>query len=230
VGPWYAAFREAQLFERADAAIGMLRDAGIATGINCVVGRKNFDGIGELFEYAKQRGCNEIEFLRLKPAGRGADAYFAQRTTYEQNVTLTPMLMKLSDRHGLCAKVDCSFVPMLCYHRPPLEVLEATATYGCEAANVLLGVHSDGSVAGCSFLPPAGVSVFDLRERWNEDERFQELRSWADHAPEPCRSCDYLGICKGGCHAVATFVSGSLSEPDPDCPWVVEHRRGEETP
>ncbi|MBW2527802.1 MAG: radical SAM protein [Deltaproteobacteria bacterium] len=226
VGARYGAFRDAAQFERADRAIAQLRDAGVPTGINCVVGRTTFDGIAELFEYAKRVGCNEIEFLRLKPTGRAAARYLTERTTYEQNVALAPLLLSLSERHGLCAKVDCSFVPMLCYHRPPLEALEATATYGCEAANVLLGVHSDGTVAGCSFLPAAGVSVFELRERWADHDSFRELRSWPERGPEPCRSCAYLSLCKGGCHAVAAFVSGSPDEADPDCPWVVEHRRG----
>ncbi|MBI4699601.1 MAG: radical SAM protein [Deltaproteobacteria bacterium] len=227
IGPYAGAFRAAALFERADAAISMLLDAGVPAGINCVLGRRNFDGLPGLFAYAKDKGCNEIELLRLKPAGRGAVAFLAQRTSYEQNVALTPLLAELSQRHGLRAKLDCSFVPMMCHHRPPLELLEATATYGCEAANVLVGVRSDGTVAACSFLPGAGFRVGELRERWRTDPGFAELRGWAERAPEPCRSCAYLGICKGGCHAVAAFVSGSIFDPDPDCPRVVEHRSGQ---
>lgn len=228
VGSRHAVFRSAQLFERADRAIDLLRAAGVPTGINCVVGRNNADHLGELFVYAQRKGCNEIEFLRYKPAGRGGKQYHERRTSYEQNVGLVGRLTELSDRYGLCAKVDCSFVPMMCYHRPPLEVLEATAAYGCEAANVLLGVRSDGQVAGCSFLAPTGMSIFELPARWRDDGGFDRLRSWVDEAPEPCRSCDYLSICKGGCHAVAAFEVGDLGAPDPGCPWVVEHRRREQ--
>jgi len=226
-GERFGVFRPGAQLAAADRALSLLTAAGVKTGINCVVGRRSFDGLPELFAYAKAMGANEIELLRFKPVGRARTSYryAAERPTYEQNVRLTPMLIELSEQHGLCAKVDCSFVPMLCYHRPPPQVLEATATYGCEAANVLLGVRSDGAVAGCSFLPSAGMSVHELPARWQGDPSFAELRSWTARAPEPCRSCAYLQICKGGCHAVAAHVSGSLAEPDPDCPLVVEHRR-----
>jgi radical SAM protein with 4Fe4S-binding SPASM domain len=202
--------------------------AGVPTGINCVVGCRNFDAIPNLFRYAKEKGTNEIEFLRLKPVGRAGPVYEEQKTTFAQNVALARMLGELSEQDGITAKIDCSFIPMLCYHDPPHDMLEKLGTYGCEAANVLLGVRSDGTVSGCSFLPGTGPSVFELRDRWETDEVFQSLRTWIDRAPEPCRSCSYLDICKGGCHAVAYYVSGDLFAPDPDCPWVVERERQRE--
>jgi radical SAM protein with 4Fe4S-binding SPASM domain len=225
VGDDATAFRTAEQVARAEAAIPMLCAAGVSTGINCVLGRRNFAGIAALFEHAATLGCNELELLRFKPVGRGRALDASERTSYEQNVALVPLLSKLSEEHGLPAKVDCSFVPMMCYHRPPLELLETTATYGCEAGNVLLGVGSDGAVSGCSFLPPADLSIFELPERWELDPSLLALRSWPERAPEPCRGCDYLLICKGGCHAVAAAVSRRVDEPDPDCPWVVEHAR-----
>jgi radical SAM protein with 4Fe4S-binding SPASM domain len=221
VGALYGVFRGHDMFKVADRAVDMLLAAGVPTGINCVVGRKNYDGIPELFEFAKKKGVNEIEFLRLKPSGRGGHSYMHDRTTHEQNIDLTPMLAHLSERHGLCAKIDCSFIPMLCHHNPPREMLQALATYGCEAGNVLLGIRSDGTATGCSFLQGEGPHVFGLHDAWNGDTHFQRLRTWTAQAPEPCCSCEYLDICKGGCHAVAAYVSGDFNAPDPSCPRVV---------
>lgn len=227
VGPFAGAFRGDRSLGTADKAIGLLVSAGVPTGINCVVGRSNFDGIPDLFRYAKGKGTNEIEFLRLKPGGRGGRIYDEQKTTFAQNARFIPMLRELSEQYGMTAKIDCSFIPMLCYHNPPRDMLERLGTYGCEAANVLLGIRSDGTVNGCSFLQDGGPSVFELRHRWKTDEVFRSLRTWTERAPEPCRSCSYLNICKGGCHAVASYVSGDLSAPDPDCPWVVERDHGQ---
>jgi len=224
VGAAYGVHRGRDLFETADRALGMLLEAGVAAGINCVLGRRNFEGVPELFAYARSRGASEIEFLRFKPSGRGAGLYEKCRTTFDQNVRLAPMLARLSEEHGVTAKVDCSFIPMICWHSPPPEFLEATATYGCEAGNVLLGARSDGSVCGCSFLPGIGVRVDELRDAWRASPGLESLRTWTARAPEPCRSCEYLGICKGGCHAVALHVAGSLDAPDPDCPRVVRRR------
>ncbi len=215
------------MFETADNAIDILASADVPAGINCVIGKDNFDGIAELFEYAKQKKLNEIEFLRLKPSGRGRQLYDQHRTTYQQNISLTPILAKLSAQYGITAKIDCSFVPMLCYHKPPREVLEAMATYGCEAGNVLLGIRSDGSVSGCSFLNNNGLSVFDLQKNSTNRKSFKKITAWTKSAPQPCKSCDYLDICKGGCHAVAQYVTGNFNNPDPDCPFVAEIKNGE---
>lgn len=228
VGEEYGTLRDPDMFDRADRALDLLIRAGVPTGVNCVVARTNFRGLPALFDYAADKGANEIEFLRFKPSGRGARDYESAKTTYQQNIELIPMLSRSSQEHGIQAKIDCSFVPMLCRHEPPIDYLDASATYGCEAGNVLIGAKSDGSVNGCSFLPPTKVTVFDVPERWMDSPELLELRSWESRAPEPCASCAYLAICKGGCRAVALHVHGSYDFPDPDCPWVVESRRDAE--
>jgi radical SAM protein with 4Fe4S-binding SPASM domain len=221
----YGVFRHKNMFDMADQALGFLIKAKVPAGINCVIGRDNFDGITKLFEYAAQKKLNEIEFLRLKPSGRGIDKYQNHRTTYEQNISLTPMLARLSNQFGITAKIDCSFVPMLCCHNPPVDLLEAMATYGCEAGNVLLGIRSNGQVSGCSFLKGSGLSVFDLHPGMNRQSHFEKITNWMQKAPQPCKSCNYLDICKGGCHAVAEFVTGDFNNPDPDCPKVIEYKK-----
>jgi len=98
--------------------------------------------------------------------------------------------------------------------------MEQFSVYGCEAGNVLLGVRSDGRFAGCSFMS-GDESIFDLPRLWNGSEHLDRLRNWTYQAPEPCRSCEYLEICKGGCRAVSEFVTGEMFTPDPECPFVV---------
>jgi radical SAM protein with 4Fe4S-binding SPASM domain len=226
VGNTYSVFRNKDMFLIADNAIDCLIKAGVPTGINCVIGRNNFDGIAELFKYAAKKRVNEIEFLRLKPSGRGMEKYLQERTTYEQNISLAPMLAELSAEYGITAKIDCSFIPMFCYHNPSLEILEAIATYGCEAGNVLLGVRSNGSVSGCSFLKSSGLSVFELQSGLNREGSFDKITDWLQKAPQPCKLCGYLNICKGGCHAVAEYVTGDFNSPDPDCPKIVQYKNG----
>ncbi|NOR46332.1 MAG: radical SAM protein, partial [Candidatus Delongbacteria bacterium] len=140
----YNIFRKSQVkFDTIDKSIDILMRNNIPTGINCVVGKRNYGMIPEIFEYASKKGLNEIEFLRFKPLGRGIDRYNSERTTYEQNIKLIPLLTKMSEKYKIIAKIDCSFVPMLCYHKPPKELLYSMATYGCEAGNVLLGIKSN---------------------------------------------------------------------------------------
>lgn len=211
--------RSPQVLPVAIGAVDMLLEAGVRVGINCVVARRNFDHLGEVFSFAGERGLADVELLRIKPAGRGMRDYFERRLTPAQNREFYPMIRKLSMEHGVAAKIDCSFVPMFCWHRPDKTMMEQFSVYGCDAGNVLLGVRSDGRFAGCSFLS-GEESIFDLPLLWNSSEQLARLREWTGRAPEPCGSCDYLDICKGGCHAVAEYVAGDFNAPDPECPFA----------
>lgn len=219
----YNIFRKSKVeFDAIDRSIDILIRNKIPTGINCVVGKRNYDHIPEIFEYASKKGLNEIEFLRFKPLGRGIERYNSERTTYEQNIKLIPLLTKMSEKYNITAKIDCSFVPMLCYHKPPKELLYSMATYGCEAGNVLLGIKSNGKISGCSFLETEGLSVLDLSTKFSNS--FQRERTVTNNIAEPCNSCDYLEICKGGCHGISLHISGVYEDPDPYCPIVEEYR------
>ena len=115
-------------------------------------------------------------------------------------------------------------MPMICYHRPPLDSFETVTSYGCEAGNVLMGMKSDGQVTACSFLNNAPtISIFDLKSALQNHNCFEKIRNWTKTATEPCKSCEYLNICKGGCHGVAEYITGSFYKPDPECPFVTEY-------
>ncbi len=206
-------------FAKRVKGVDLLLKAGVCVGLNCVVTQENFDRLNEVFVFAKSRGLTDVEFLRFKPSGRGKLDYFERRLTPAQNREFFPMLKRLSQDCNVPAKIDCSFVPMFCWHRPDKTMMEQFSVYGCEAANVLLGVRSDGRFAGCSFLS-GEESIFNLPHLWNDSQYLTGLRNWIDRAPEPCRSCEYLDVCKGGCRAVSAFVAGDSSAPDPECPFM----------
>jgi len=222
VGAAARTFRNGANFEDVDRAFDLLKKTGVSSGINCVVGCNNFDALDQLFEYAVAKEISEIELLRFKPSGRGAALYAQHATNREQNRTLYLKFQQLAEQTGIRTKIDCSFIPMLCYHRPPPEILEAFCVCGCEAGNFLLGARSDGRICGCSFLPSLDLTIEQLSEKWNTDPALQRYRTWSHMRTEPCASCEYLRFCKGGCHAVAGHVTGDLDAPDPGCPWVAE--------
>ena len=224
LGEKYGVFRRQDMFEVADNAVEMLVKANVPTGINCVVARQTFDGIEELFRYAKRKKVNHLSFLRFSPSGRARSIYEKEKTTYQQNIALAPMLKKLSAKYKLDIKTACSFMPMFCYHNPPIESFEEVTRYGCEAGNVLLSMRSDGLISACAFLHNGpSVSVFDLKAALQKSGCFEKIRNWIKSAPQPCKSCKYLNICKGGCHGVAEYATGSLYNSDPECPFVVEY-------
>jgi len=225
LGATYAAVRGFDGFARADAAIGALRAVKPDVGINVVVTRHNFGELGALFAYAKRRRLSEVELLRFKPAGRGARAYGELRCTDEQHRAFLPTVLAAAKQHRVRVKVDCSYTPMLAHHKPDRALLAELAVYGCTGGDFLIGAKPDGRLTACSFAaaPVERPRVDALAAYWTTPDAFGAFRHWRRDAREPCTSCDYHALCRGGCRVVSAHVTGSLAAPDPECPRVMEH-------
>ncbi|HUJ62421.1 MAG TPA: radical SAM protein [Kofleriaceae bacterium] len=223
LGATYAAVRGFDGFARADAAIRALRAVKRDVGINVVVTRHNFGELDALFGYAAERRLSEVELLRFKPAGRGARAYDEQRCTDDQHRAFLPNVLGAARRHRVRVKVDCSYTPMLAHHRPDRALLAELAVYGCTGGDFLIGAKPDGRLTACSFMgsPAERPRVDALAAYWTAPGAFGAFRSWRD-AREPCASCDYHELCRGGCKVVSAHVSGDPAAPDPECPRVVD--------
>ncbi len=243
LGATYAAVRGFDGFDRADAALRALRSVKREIGINVVVTRHNFDELPAIFAHARRRRLSEVELLRFKPSGRGATAYAGLRCTDAQHRAFLPHVLAAARRHRVRVKVDCSYTPMLVHHDPGRELLAQLAVYGCTGGDFLVGAKPSGALTACSFAAPpppwrhaaGGTSetgapaggdgrrpqVTELGVYWNTDGAFGPFRAWRD-AAEPCRSCSYHGLCRGGCRVVSAHA-GDPASPDPECPRVVDH-------
>jgi radical SAM protein with 4Fe4S-binding SPASM domain len=223
VGETYAKVRGPALardgFARADRALVALRKAHADVGINAVLTRESFDDLPSLFAYARKRKVSQLELLRFKPSGRGRRDYDRQRLTDAQAERLLPTVLRLSLRHLRRVRLDCSLVPFIAHHRPSPRLLRWLSIYGCAAGDHLVAAKADGRLTGCSFAPPVEETVDNLPTYWDRPDAFAPFRNWAGNA-EPCRSCEYLSLCRGGCRVVSLHLTGSLASPDPECPRV----------
>jgi len=224
LGATYAAVRGFDGFARADAAIRALRSVKREVGINVVVTRKNFDELAAIFAYARERRLSEVELLRFKPSGRGARAYGELRCTDAQHRAFLPAILAAARRHRVRVKVDCSYTPMLAHHRPDRALLAELAVYGCTGGDFLVGAKADGRLTACSFMgsPETRPRVTELADYWRAPDAFGAFRRWRD-AREPCASCSYHELCRGGCKVASAHVAGDPAAPDPECPRVVDH-------
>ena len=230
LGDAYAAVRGFDGFLRADAAVRRLRAVKAEVGINVVVTRHNFDQLDALFAYAAERRLSEVELLRFKPSGRGARTYDAQRCTDAQHRAFLPAVLAAAKRHAVRVKVDCSYTPMLAHHAPDRALLAELAVYGCTGGDFLVGAKPGGQLTACSFASPPPPradgdrpKVDGLAAYWDAPDAFGAFRTWANAPAEPCASCTYHSLCRGGCKVVSTHVAGTLGAPDPECPRVVDH-------
>jgi radical SAM protein with 4Fe4S-binding SPASM domain len=236
LGDTYAAVRGFDGFARADAAIQQLRAVKREIGINVVVTRHNFDELDGIFAYAAERRLSEVELLRFKPSGRGARAYADLRCTDAQHRAFLPTILAAAKRHRVRVKVDCSYTPMLAHHQPERELLAELAVYGCTGGDFLVGAKPDGRLTACSFASPPPPDVDGDRPRvdalasyWQSPGAFGAFRTWRD-AHEPCASCRYHSLCRGGCKVVSAHVTGDLAAPDPECPRVIDHGKADAPP
>jgi len=225
VGHRYGDARGYDGFAQADRALRLLRAEMREVGINCVVHRGNFDHLDELVAYAKGRRLNNVELLRMKPAGRGRERYTELRLTPDQRRAFYPRVLELARRHKIALHVDCSSTPFLTYHAPDAERMEKLGLFGCEGGNVLAAIDPAGRMSPCSFSDLYELDARDIEAGWSE--AFSTFRNWPDRAPEPCDTCAYLRHCKGGCHVVAEFLTGDPGAPDPECPRVMDWQAGQ---
>ena len=186
-------------------------------GVNCVVARSNYDELGELFRLLKQNGIRSVELLRFKPAGRGAKIFDQMNLTETQRRSVVGHVLKLSRKYRLRLRLDCSFAPMVCAEGIHPRRLVSMGLAGCIGGSWLVSIDGRGRLSGCSF------DDSDKQLSWQDLGRpgtMDHYTNWTEQAPEPCATCRWLSVCRGGCHVVARHVTGDFNAPDPGCPLV----------
>ncbi len=209
----------------AERAAPILRAAGVAFGLNVVVTRETFDHLDEVVAWASREGAEDVELLRFKPAGRGRDVYLRHRLDEPRRRALFPRVLELMRRHRVPLKLDCSSAPFVAVHAPDRERMDQFDVVGCIGGMSLAGIDADGTFSACSFYPGRGEAGRELPERWESSEAFAEFRRYTKAPPEPCAGCAYLETCRGGCRAVARFLTDSVDAPDPECLAVAAWHR-----
>lgn len=200
-------------------AIDRLVAAGVRVGVNTVLTRENVDGLEEMGRELARRGVSEWQWLRLKPAGRGRDTYAARRLTDDDHDRLWPRTLAIEAETGLAMRWDCAMVPFLASHGVPLETLRTLAVTGCPGGQSLLARTVDGQWAPCSFAHDHAIAG-NVGDVWRDGDTLAVWRDRAATPPEPCGSCTYRAVCRGGCRIVAAHLTGDAMAPDPECPRV----------
>ena len=222
VGDGYLRARGFDGFRHAERALRLLRAVKREVGINCVVSRSSFEGLPAVARLARKLRLNELELLRFKPVGRGAS--LDEELSPEQAKAIYPLAKRLMWRNLLRVKLDCSFAPMVFWHAPSAAAAAFFGVQGCVGGDVLAAVTPEGALTGCSFAGPDEADARvpgAMQAAWGAG--FRSFRDFVKAPPEPCASCEYLSLCRGGCRAVAQ-AHGPFMDPDPGCPRVQEYR------
>jgi mycofactocin radical SAM maturase len=201
--------RGAGSYDQARRAMDHLRAAQFGQfKISVVMTRESVDQLDELEALAKGYGA-QLRLTRLRPSGRGVQAWQELHPTREQNRRLyqwllaRPKVLTGDSFFHLSALGD------------PLEGLNL-----CGAGRVVCLIDPVGEVYACPFVIHEEFRAGNVRDSgfaavWTHSELFCSLRE--PNSPGACTSCGSYDACRGGCMAAKFFTGLELSDPDPEC-------------
>ncbi|MFC4533019.1 mycofactocin radical SAM maturase [Sphaerisporangium dianthi] len=206
------AVRGAGSFAIATTAMRNLADAGFANfKISVVFTRHNAGQLDDFAAMAAEYGA-QLRITRLRPSGRGADAWHDLHPTGRQQRELYDWLLANGDK----VLTGDSFFHLNALGSTPLPGLNM-----CGAGRVVCLIDPVGDVYACPFAIHERFRAGNVRSPggftgvWRDSELFAELR--APQSGGACSACSAYDSCRGGCMAAKFFTGLPMDGPDPEC-------------
>jgi mycofactocin radical SAM maturase len=178
--------------------------------ISVVVTRHNVDQLAGFKALADAYGA-QLRVTRLRPSGRGVDAWPTLHPTAEQQVQIYRWLLS----HGETVLTGDSFFHLNALGEP-LPGLNL-----CGAGRVVCLIDPVGDVYACPFVIHSDFHAGNVRDSggfmhvWRDSALFRSLRE--PQSAGACASCGSYDACQGGCMAAKFFTGLPLDGPDPEC-------------
>lgn len=129
-------------------AIRNARRHGFAVEINCVVGNKNFESLGELCERAVGMNVGEIVFLKLLVSNDEMSQYALSDDQINFVFLRTVTLREKYDRQALCIRLHPNFDSALTER----SIQARRAGTFCPAGRDFFTIDTDNQIYPCPFL------------------------------------------------------------------------------
>ncbi len=218
--------RRADCFDRAAAALGLLRSYGIPTGVVTTLNRDNFTILHEMLEFLTEQEVEAWQLQLCFPMGNmkgnhdcllRADEIkriidFAYECNQKDGVAIA-----LADNIGY-------FTISEVHARKRFSAGEGFPVWqGCNAGVRAVGILSNGDVTACTSIRSPEFVEGNLRERslksiWEDPNAFawrRELK--AEQLKGYCGTCRYRDMCLGGCTNMRLLTEGSIYSENKYC-------------
>jgi mycofactocin radical SAM maturase len=194
-------------FHRIIKGIERLAGKNIPLSINTVVTSLNFMQLSNLKELAISFGAR-LRVSRFRPSGRARDSWDMLKLN-------TAQLRELSAWLGN----DPTILTGDSFFSISQDGRRQLGLDMCGACKMTCCIDPCGYVYPCAFMQEKEFCGGNLREIafkdiWDNAAAFNYFRRLE---PEACRRCPRFNNCRGGCPAVAYFVSRDLNSADPEC-------------
>jgi len=206
-------------FDNAVKAIRIVKSLGFWVGVHFVPMKPNFKEFKSLLQLCHKLEVDEIGILRFVPQGRGQINRVLLELSTEEFKEFNMALSRSTFEYGnINIRVgrpidfrnlfDSSFVKPL-----------------CDAGISRCTITPSGAVVPCpafkqeSRYVAGNLSKDSLVDIWNESSVWQQFRYFdITRLGEPCRGCQHLQQCRGGCSAQRILKYKDLyAAPDPSC-------------
>jgi len=194
-------------YRRIIKGIERLAGKNIPLSINTVVTSLNFMQLSQLKELAISYGAS-LRVSRFRPSGRARESWDMLKLSASQ-------LQELSHWLGN----DPSILTGDSFFSISQDGRRHLGLDMCGACKMTCCIDPCGNVFPCAFMQEKEFCGGNLRETtfkdiWDNAAAFNYFRRLE---PEACRRCPRFNNCRGGCPAVAYFVSRDLNSADPEC-------------
>jgi mycofactocin radical SAM maturase len=201
------AIRGRGTFKRIIKGIERLAGKNFPLSINTVVTSLNYNQLDRLKSLATSYGAS-LRVSRFRPSGRA-------RASWEALKLDSAQLQELSDWLG----GDTSILTGDSFFSISQDGHRELGLDMCGAAKMTACIDPLGGVFPCAFLQETKFCGGSLREKTFKDiwDNAPSFLSFRHLEPSSCRSCPRFEKCRGGCPAVAYFLTRDLNAPDPEC-------------
>jgi mycofactocin radical SAM maturase len=215
-------------FHKIIMGIERLSGKNIPLSINTVVTSRNFMQLRQLKDLATSYGAN-LRVSRFRPSGRARGSWETLKLNSSQLQELSTWLSR--DPSILTGDSFFSIAP---------DARRQLGLDMCGACKMTCCIDPSGNVFPCAFLQEMPFCGGNLREKpsrhsreacpvpqygggnpggrfkeiWDNSPAFQRFRKLE---PTACRACPRFEKCRGGCPAVAYFLTRDLNASDPEC-------------
>ena len=214
------AIRGKGTYRKIISGIELLSGKNIPLSINTVVTSLNFTQLHQLKDLAKSYGAN-LRVSRFRPSGRARESWETLKLSPSQLQELSAWLSS-----------DASILTGDSFFSISQDGRRRLGLDMCGACKMTCCIDPSGNVFPCAFLQDTPFCGGNLREKttrhsrvggnpgggfkdiWDNAPSFQRLRNLE---PTACRACPRFEKCRGGCPAVAYFVTRDLNTADPEC-------------
>jgi len=201
------AIRGEGTFRKIISGIGLLYGKDIPLSVNTVVTSLNYHQLDRLKEMAASYGAR-LRVSRFRPSGRARQSWEALKLEPAQLQELSSWLSG-----------DPSILTGDSFFSISQDGRRQLGLDMCGAARMTACIDPAGDVYPCAFMQSDEFRGGSLREKsfkdiWNNAPAFLRFRRLE---PSACRSCPRFDKCRGGCPAVAYFLTRDLDSPDPEC-------------